>query len=69
MLTIFTNLLLLLPQIYSHIVDYEFIEVDKLHEGNISARADRLWKAELSCATLRIKLTFDAIRPLMEDDL
>ena len=26
-------------------------------------------KAELSCATLRIKLTFDGRQPLMEDNL
>ena len=43
--------------------------MDKLDEGNISATADRLWKAELSCATLKIKSTDDGRQPLVEDDL
>ena len=38
-------------------------KLDKLDKGNI------LWKAELSCATLKIKSTVDGRRPLVEDDL
>ena len=37
----------------------EVIEVDELNEGNTSAAAgkkDKLWMAELSCATLGFKL-------------
>ena len=46
--------------------------MDELEEGSISATAEnkaKKWKAELSCATLRLNLPFEERQPLMEDNL